>query len=295
MIFCCFDFCFILRDFLPWRQVASMINWTLVVASTMFSFIAIHLFLFFGFGLAFYIQLHNDHTDNPHLRTATAGPANDTATDEEAGGNHFNGGIDLTLKVMAMFIGELEFGDHPFAEGNSFSYVVFGLFVFIIVIVIMNLLTTVAILDVTEIKNKSNDDSWFGLAMSMNYWEEGLMRLVPLNEYFRRLKRSLYVFSPDAVIVCYPNDRLGSVAKRPKRRSELIVTERHVVEDAKKICIERMRRVEEETLGEVAASSGQRGDTAAEVASMLAAVQRRLCHVESRMEAGTKSVRETQI
>lgn len=45
-----------------------------------------------------------------------------------------------------MFVGELEYGDHPFHEGFAFNYVVFAMFVFFIVIVMMNLLTTVAIL-----------------------------------------------------------------------------------------------------------------------------------------------------
>lgn len=193
-----------------------------------------------------------------------------------------------------MFIGELEYGDHPFKENSSFNYIVFALFVFIVVIVVMNLLTTVAILDVTEIKNRSSDDSWFALAMNMNYWEEGLMRLVPYFEYFRRLKRNLYAFSPDDVIVVYPNikgrqSNRGSRVSRPK--TELPITERKLVSDAKKICLERMTRLEEEY---GLSTECRETSTNDDVSAHLESIQRRLCNVESRVTtAGRKSARET--
>ena len=62
-----------------------------------------------------------------------------------------------------MFVGELEYGDYPFNTGFPFNYLVFSLFVFVVVIVLMNLLTGVALMDVQEITNASNDKTWYAL------------------------------------------------------------------------------------------------------------------------------------
>lgn len=96
VVLCCFDVCFILRDFLPNRELASMIHWTLVVAYTMFTFILIHSFLFFGFAFAFYIQLHVEHTAN--LPEIAQPVASSNGTEEEEN-DAFNGGINLPFKV----------------------------------------------------------------------------------------------------------------------------------------------------------------------------------------------------
>jgi hypothetical protein len=91
-VFCCIDICFLIRDFLPWRGLASMLNWTLVVSGSIFSFLAIHSFLFLGFGFAFYIQLHSD---SPLIASTVAENASKNETEE----NVFSGGARLPLKV----------------------------------------------------------------------------------------------------------------------------------------------------------------------------------------------------
>ena len=82
-----------------------------------------------------------------------------------------------------MFVGELEFGDHPFVRHYPFNYLVFALFVFLVVLVMMNLLTGVALTDVQEIKNASGDKTWYLLALKMNAWEQGLIRLTRVSKW----------------------------------------------------------------------------------------------------------------
>ena len=55
-----------------------------------------------GFALAFYIQLHNDYTDPLNTQNGTT----------------FNEIENLPIKIIAMAIGEFEYGDMPF---RSFS------------------------------------------------------------------------------------------------------------------------------------------------------------------------------
>ena len=60
---CSFDFGFIIRDYLPryiGKELATMINWTIVVYKKMIRFLFVHIFLFAGFALAFHIQHQHD-------------------------------------------------------------------------------------------------------------------------------------------------------------------------------------------------------------------------------------------
>lgn len=126
-----------------------MINWTEVVSTSMFSFIGVHIFLFVGFATGFYVQLHTDcnglHCDNEPDTSINNGTTGNAEGDEA--GNVFSQTIILPLKILAMFVGELEFGDHPFKR-YPFNFVVFALFVYLVVIVMMNLLTGMALMDV---------------------------------------------------------------------------------------------------------------------------------------------------
>ena len=57
------------------------------------------------------------------------------------------------INLLTIFAGELEYADFPFQ--GFWSYVSFIVFVFVFVLVMMNLLTGMALLDVTEIKNQT--------------------------------------------------------------------------------------------------------------------------------------------
>ena len=62
-----------------------------------------HWMIIVGFALAFYIQLHNDYKDD---------------SNPQKEGTTFNEIENLPIKIIAMAIGEFEYGDMPF---RSFS------------------------------------------------------------------------------------------------------------------------------------------------------------------------------
>merc|ERR1719273_1275607 len=59
------------------------------------------------------------------------------------------------LKTLAMFVGELEFSDIPFDNVPYFSHVAFLVFVFLIVVVLMNLLTGLAVGETSLIQSEA--------------------------------------------------------------------------------------------------------------------------------------------
>jgi len=120
----------------------------------------------FGFGLFFYISLHNDDVSEPKEETGVTDKA-DTCSDirkeiiekinekgDEKGEFLDKVGFSV-LKTLAMFVGELEFSDIPFDNVPYFSHVAFLIFVFLIVVVLMNLLTGLAVGETNLIQSEA--------------------------------------------------------------------------------------------------------------------------------------------
>merc|ERR1712200_23188 len=121
----------------------------------------------FAFGLFFYISLHNDVVKE-NLEQATGSITKlDTCSDirkeiiekidekgDEKGEFLDKVGFSL-LKTLAMFVGELEFSDIPFDNVPYFSHVAFLIFVFLIVVVLMNLLTGLAVGETNLIQSEA--------------------------------------------------------------------------------------------------------------------------------------------
>ena len=95
------------------------------VLKTFSTFLVWYSLFLFAFGLGFYILLHEDNGGTER---------------EYAFFDHL--GLCL-VKTFSMFIGELEFSDIPF--NSPFSYIFFLTFVFLIVVVLMNLLNGLAV------------------------------------------------------------------------------------------------------------------------------------------------------
>ena len=76
----------------------------------------------------------------------------------------------VLIKTFAMFVGELEFSDIPF--NSPFSYIFFLLFIFLIVVVLMNLLNGLAVSDTGLIREEVHNN----LEIERNY----------LQKYFRQ-------------------------------------------------------------------------------------------------------------
>ena len=104
------------------------------VLKTFSTFLVWYSLFLFAFGLGFYILLHED---------------NGGAEREYAFFDHL--GLCL-VKTFSMFIGELEFSDIPF--NSPFSYIFFLTFVFLIVVVLMNLLNGLAVRSLKSVKSR---------------------------------------------------------------------------------------------------------------------------------------------
>ena len=122
------------------------------VLKTFISFLAWYSLFIIAFALSFYILLHEDkeNVDNEYP---------------------FFDKVGLVLiKTFAMFVGELEFSDIPF--NSPFSYIFFLLFIFLIVVVLMNLLNGLAVSDTGLIREEVHNN----LEIERNY----------LQKYFRQ-------------------------------------------------------------------------------------------------------------
>ena len=95
------------------------------VLKTFTTFLIWYSLFLLAFGLGFYILLHEDN----------GGPDRDYAFFDHLG--------LCLVKTFSMFVGELEFSDIPF--NSPFSYFFFLTFVFLIVVVLMNLLNGLAV------------------------------------------------------------------------------------------------------------------------------------------------------
>jgi len=104
------------------------------VLKTFISFLTWYSLFIIAFGLCFYILLHED----------------DGKEKEYPFFDHL--GLAL-VKTFSMFVGELEFSDIPF--NSPFSYFFFLAFVFLIVVVLMNLLNGLAVSDTGLIREEA--------------------------------------------------------------------------------------------------------------------------------------------
>ena len=104
------------------------------VLKTFISFLTWYSLFIIAFGLCFYILLHED----------------DGKEKEYPFFDHL--GLVL-VKTFSMFVGELEFSDIPF--NSPFSYFFFLAFVFLIVVVLMNLLNGLAVSDTGLIREEA--------------------------------------------------------------------------------------------------------------------------------------------
>ena len=115
------------------------------VMSTFLFFLVVYVFFIVAFGLAFYIMLHTDEetTNRKYI--------------------YFDSPWLALVKTSTMFVGELQFEDIPIYEkfhsssagSLPLAYVFFLTFVFLIVMVLMNLLNGLAVSDVAKIEEEA--------------------------------------------------------------------------------------------------------------------------------------------
>eukprot|EP00090_Calanus_glacialis_P031314 TRINITY_DN5156_c0_g1_i2.p1 TRINITY_DN5156_c0_g1~~TRINITY_DN5156_c0_g1_i2.p1 ORF type:complete len:1017 (+),score=254.13 TRINITY_DN5156_c0_g1_i2:291-3341(+) len=243
----------------------------LKVLKTFIFFFTWYSLFIIAFGLGFFILLHND-VSNPNA-------INGTESSEEY--VFFNKAWLSLVKTTTMFVGELEFSDIPINLDSDLApvaYAFFLSFVFLIVVVLMNLLNGLAVSDTGLIREKAEIFSYRSQVETISTFESmllgdpfdflsnvpamlsnlpscSLLRQLYRNRTLKKLFNTLgateillfYKFLPNKCITIHPNQRGNDCAC-------LRVDEigRSIVAAAKEIVI-KQQRVElksEENVGE---------------------------------------------
>lgn len=133
------------------------------VLQSFFSFLLWYSFFLAAFGLGFYIMLHNDISPK----------------DEPSEYVFFDSPWLALVKTSTMFIGELEFSDIPINRENPVRAVLGFLFllafVFLIVVVLMNLLNGLAVSDTAAIEREAEIICHISKAETISYAESVLL------------------------------------------------------------------------------------------------------------------------
>ena len=139
-------------------RLSTNITMFTTVITTFFAFLLWYSIIIIAFGISFYIMMHEDHKEGE--------PDSDYP---------FFDTIWLCLfKTSAMFVGELEFSDIPFT-GNVISYLIFLSFIFLIVVVLMNLLNGLAVSDTGLIRDEAEIVGWSARVELITYTESMLL------------------------------------------------------------------------------------------------------------------------
>merc|ERR1712214_97089 len=118
-----------------------------------------------AFGISFYIMLHTDFEG--HVKP-----------DGEEEYAFFNTTFLSVVKTLTMFVGELEFSDIPINLESSLyplNYLFFLSFVFLIVVVLMNLLNGLAVSDMGRIQEQAEIYSHLSRVETISYTESVLL------------------------------------------------------------------------------------------------------------------------
>ena len=118
------------------RVSLGMVN---TVCKTFSKYLITYSYLFVAFGCGFYIIFHQDHNTHGNVKVDN--------------GDIFNQSSRALIKTMIMFIGEIDFGDLPVYNFLSYFYLL--PFVFLIIVVLMNLLNGLAVSDIRIILNEA--------------------------------------------------------------------------------------------------------------------------------------------
>ncbi len=229
------------------------------VMTTFFTFLLWYCFFVLSFGLGFYIMLHRDT------------PGRQPNQDEY---KFFNYPWLTLIKTSTMFVGELEFGDLPIDSDEPMSWLAYLFllaFVFLIVVVLMNLLNGLAVSDTGIIRDQAEIVSSVSRVETISYVESlllgdpfdflsnwppfSLIKTLPSLACSRFLYRnkavkdlSLCVTGATGLLLFYSTLPDKTLTIRPNRRSSscIAVTEmdERIVSASKKLISEKQTRVD---------------------------------------------------
>jgi len=183
------------------------------VLTSFFYFLIWYGLFLVAFGFSFYIMLHKD----------IEGRVKSSEEDEY---KFFNTTFLSVIKTLSMFVGELEFSDIPIDLESSLypvNYLFFISFVFLIVVVLMNLLNGLAVSDTGVIQEQAEIFSHISRVETISYLESvllgdpfdflsnvpSLLSWLPSCSLFRQLYRShrlrglLVRLSADNILLFY--------------------------------------------------------------------------------------------
>merc|ERR1719348_1912486 len=127
------------------------------ILETFVTFLIWYSFFLIAFSLGFYIMLHKD------IKNSASNSTSSGTDDSEGGGDgdeyvFFDNPWWSLVKTSTMFVGEIEFSDIPIDLENGLwplGYIFLLSFIFLIVVVLMNLLNGLAVSDTAVIREKA--------------------------------------------------------------------------------------------------------------------------------------------
>jgi len=153
-----------------------------------------------AFGLGFYIMLHKDF---PGFK---------------AGDDHyiyFDGPWTSLVKTITMFVGELEFSDIPIDPESKLSWLAFSFlvtFVFLIVVILMNLLNGLAVSDTGLIMEQAEIVSYISRVETISHLESVL--LGDPFDFLTNWPQATFLARLPAMALCYQVYELCPCARR---------------------------------------------------------------------------------
>ena len=216
-----------MAKFPGWKEYNLYVIMFYQVMQRYFKILAWYSIYLIAFGLGFYIMLHDD-TINP--KNTEFGNFRKNETSKASGNNNhtkstFDNPYLALAKTSAMFIGEIEFGDLPIHGGDinvTMAHAFLLLFIFLMIVVLMNLLNGLAVSDTGKIVADSEISSQITFINTIQYFESvyiGHVKWVRfLHKIFPRLETFVKNYLiPRGLLVFYSpymkNDELGKSMK----------------------------------------------------------------------------------
>jgi len=170
------------------------------VLQTFLSFLLWYSLFLMAFGLGFYMMLHKDF---PGFK---------------AGDDHyiyFDGPWTSLVKTITMFVGELEFSDIPIDPDSKLSWLAFSFlvtFVFLIVVILMNLLNGLAVSDTGLIMEQAEIVSYISRVETISHLESVL--LGDPFDFLTNWPQATFLARLPAMALCYQVYELCPCARR---------------------------------------------------------------------------------
>jgi hypothetical protein len=157
-----------------WNKYALMYK---RVASSFLKLLAVYSTFIIAFAIGFYVMFHNDIGD----LKLDMGKSSSLSSY-----NFFNTPYETVAKTIAMFIGEVDFNNMPIGisyarrDGNfsaTLAYLFFLLFIFMSVLVLMNLLNGLAVEDISELIKCTDVEHQISMIDILTEYEESSQRI----------------------------------------------------------------------------------------------------------------------